>query len=130
MKNKRKAAAALGFAGEGTLKDVEVFMRAYYLHASEMQRLSALIVHRLHDCSRPFFSGHAVFSKTLREGVRLSRGHLTVTKPEILRANVGNLIRIFADAQQNRCELSHETREAMREHLDLIDDDFRRSAEH
>ncbi|HEX2226411.1 MAG TPA: [protein-PII] uridylyltransferase, partial [Candidatus Binatia bacterium] len=129
FEEQEKAAAALGFSGEGTLKDVEVFMRAYYLQAAEVQRLSALIVHRLHDCSRRFFSGHTVFSKTLRDGVRLSRGHLTVTKPEILRADPQNLIRVFADAQQYRCELSHETREAMREHLDLIDDEFRRSAE-
>jgi [protein-PII] uridylyltransferase len=129
FEEREKAAAALGFTGEGTLKEVEVFMRAYYLHAAEVQRLSALIVHRLHDCSRPFFSGHAVFSRTLREGVRLSKGHLTVTKPEILRADPVNLIRVFADAQQNRCELSHESREAMREHSDLIDDTFRRSAE-
>jgi [protein-PII] uridylyltransferase len=128
FEEQEKAAAALGFAGEGTLKDVEVFMRAYYLHAAEIQRLYALFVHRLHECSRPFFSGHAVFSKTLREGVRLSRGHLTITKPEILRADPGNLMRIFADAQQNRCELSHETREAMRKHLDSIDENYRRSA--
>jgi [protein-PII] uridylyltransferase len=124
-----KAAVALGFTGEGTLRDVEVFMRSYYLHAAEVQRLSALIVHRLHDCSRTFLSGRAVFSRTLRDGVRLSRGHLTLTKPEILRADPVNLVRVFADAQQNRCELSHETREALRQHVDLIDDDFRRSAE-
>jgi [protein-PII] uridylyltransferase len=129
FEEREKAAVALGFTGEGTLKAVEVFMRAYYLHAAEIQRLSSLIVHRLHDCSRPFFSGRAVFAKTLREGVRLSRGHLTVIKPEILRADRGNLIRVFADAQRNRCELSHETREALREHASLIDEQFRRSAD-
>ena len=129
FEEREKAAAALGFAGEGTLKAVEVFMRAYYLHAVEIQRLSSLIVHRLHDCSRRFFSGRAVFSKTLREGVRISRGHLTVTKPEILRDDPVNLIRVFADAQQNGCELSHETRQALREHLALVDESFRRSAE-
>ena len=129
FEEREKAAAALGFAGEGTLKAVEVFMRAYYLHAVEIQRLSSLIVHRLHDCSRRFFSGRAVFSKTLRDGVRISRGHLTVTKPEILRDDPVNLIRVFADAQQNRCELSHETRQALREHLALVDESFRRSAE-
>jgi [protein-PII] uridylyltransferase len=128
FEEREKAAAALGFAGEGTLKSVEVFMRAYYLHAAEVQRLSTLIVHRLHDCSRLFFSGRAVFSKTLRVGVRLSRGHLSITKPEILRAEPGNLIRVFADAQQNGCELSHETREAVRESVELIDESFRRSA--
>jgi [protein-PII] uridylyltransferase len=129
FEEQEKAAAALGFIGEGTLKPVEVFMRAYYLHAAEIQRLSTLIVHRLHDCSRPFFSGHAVFARTLRAGVHLSKGHLTVTKPEILGADSGNLIRIFAEAQQNGCELSHETRELMRAHAGLIDENFRRSAE-
>jgi [protein-PII] uridylyltransferase len=129
FEEQEKAAAALGFAGEGTLKPVEVFMRAYYLHAAEIQRMSTLIVHRLHDCSRPFFSSHAVFAKTLRAGVHLSRGHLTVTNPEILRADVDNVIRVFADAQQHGCELSHETRELMREHAGLLDDDFRRSAD-
>jgi [protein-PII] uridylyltransferase len=129
FEEQEKAAAALGFAGEGTLKAVEIFMRAYYLHAAEIQRLSSLIVHRLHDCHRPFYSGHAVFAKTLRAGVRLSRGHLTVTKPEILRADGGNLIQIFADAQQNGCELSHETRELIREHVSLVDENYRRSAE-
>jgi [protein-PII] uridylyltransferase len=124
-----KAATALGFAGEGALKAVEVFMRAYYLHAADIQRLTALVVHRITECDRPLFGGHAIFAKTLRGGVRLSRGHLTVTKPEILRAEPGNLIRIFADAQQNACELSHETRELMREHCGLIDEDFRRSAD-
>jgi [protein-PII] uridylyltransferase len=61
--------------------------------------------------------------------VRISRGHLTLTKPEILRDDPVNLIRVFADAQQNGCELSHETRQALREHLALVDESFRRSAE-
>jgi [protein-PII] uridylyltransferase len=128
FEEQERAAAALGFTGEGTLKPVEVFMRAYYLHAAEIQRLSTLIVHRLHDCSRPFFSAHAVFAKTLRPGVHLSRGHLTLTNPEIL-TDVGNVIRVFADTQQNSCELSHETRELLRERAGLLDDNFRRSAD-
>src|SRR5204863_21246 len=65
----------------------------------------------------------------LREGIRLSKGHLTVTKPEVLRTAPENLIRIFDDAQKYNCELTHETRELLRQHLDVIDDEFRRSAE-
>src|SRR5207253_6979898 len=40
-----------------------------------------------------------------------------------------NLIRIIDDAQKYNCELTHETRELLRQNLHLIDDDFRRSAE-
>jgi [protein-PII] uridylyltransferase len=128
FEEQEKVGHALGFEGERTLKGVEVFMRSYYLHASRISRLTSLIAHRLADCYRPFFNGRSVFAKTLREGVRFSRGELTITKPEILKADPGNLMRIFADAQKNRCDLSHEARSLIRAHLDLIDERFQRSA--
>ena len=120
--------AALGFQGEEGLRPVEVFMRTYYLHASQISRLSELIIHRVTDCDKPRFGASYVFGRTVREGIRLSKGHITVTKAEILRSRPENLVRIFEDAQKHGCRLSHETRELLRRHLDLIDDDFRRSA--
>src|SRR5882724_490621 len=120
--------AALGFEGERTLRGVEVFMRAYYLHAAQINRLSEVIIHRVTDCDKPRFGAKYVFGRVLREGIRLSKGHLTVTKPEVLRSSPENLIRIFDDAQKYHCQLTHETRELLRQHLDVIDDEFRRSA--
>ena len=122
-----KVAGALGFEGEGSLRAVEVFMRQYYLHAAQISRLSTLIVHRVTECDRPRFTDRLVFGRTLREGVRVSRGHINVTKPEILKAAPENLINLFDDAQKHHFQLGHDTRELLREHLDLIDDDFRRS---
>ena len=129
FEQQEKVSSALGFEGEGTLRGVEVFMRRYYLYAAQINRLSSLIIHRVTECDKPRFGARYVFGRTLREGIRLSKGHLTVTKPEVLRTNPENLIRIFDDAQKYNCELAHETRELLRQHLDLIDDDFRRSAE-
>ena len=128
FEEQEKVSRALGYQGEGSLKAVEVFMRAYYLHASQISRLAALIIHRLTDSGRPLFGGKYQFGKTLRDGVRLSQGQITITKPGILTSDPGNLIRVFADKQKNRCQLAHETRELLREHLDLIDERFRRSA--
>ncbi len=129
FEHQEKVSSALGFEGEGTLRGVEVFMRSYYLHAAQINRLSELIVHRVTDCDKPRFGAAYVFGRTLREGIRLSKGHLTVTKPEVLRTSPENLIRVFDDAQKYNCRLTHETRELLRQNLDLIDDDFRRSAE-
>src|SRR6266550_386161 len=129
FEQQEKVSSALGFEGEGTLRGVEVFMRSYYLHAAQINRLSTLIVHRVTDCDKPRFGATYVFGRMLREGIRLSKGHLTVTKPEVLRTAPENLIRIFDDAQKYNCELTHETRELLRQHLDVIDDEFRRSAE-
>ena len=127
FEHQEKVSTALGFEGEGSLRAVEVFMREYYLHAAQVSRLSSLVIHRLTDCEKPRFGAKYVFGRTLREGIRVSKGHITVTKPEVLKAHPENLIKIFDDAQKYACQLTHETRELLRQHLDLIDDEFRRS---
>lgn len=124
-----KISAALGFEGEGSLRAVEVFMRTYYLHAAQISRLSELVIHRVTDCDRPRFGAKYVFGRMLREGIRVSKGHVSVTKPEVLTAHPDNLVRIFDDAQKYNCQLTHETRELLRQHLGLIDEEYRRSAD-
>jgi [protein-PII] uridylyltransferase len=120
---------ALGFKGEGSLRGVEVFMRTYYMHAAQISRLSSLIIHRLTECDRPRFGADYVFGRNLREGVRLTKGHLMVTQADLISNHPENLIRIFEDAQKHRCRLTHETRELLRANLGVIDDEFRRSAD-
>ncbi|HVO93756.1 MAG TPA: [protein-PII] uridylyltransferase [Terriglobales bacterium] len=128
FEHQEKVSAALGFEGEGSLRAVEVFMRTYYRHAAQISRLSALVIHRVTDCDKPKFGANYVFGRTLREGIRVSKGHISITKPEVLAKHPENLLRIFDDAQKYNCQLAHETRELLRQHLQLIDDEFRRSA--
>ncbi|HWH79024.1 MAG TPA: [protein-PII] uridylyltransferase [Candidatus Binatus sp.] len=128
FEHQEKVAQALGYQGEGSLRGVEVFMRTYYLHAAQISRLSTLVIHRVIERDKSRFSEKLAFGRMLREGVRISRGQITVTKPDVLRAQPHNLITLFDDAQKYSCELSHETRELLRQNLGLIDDEFRRSA--
>ncbi|HTN72632.1 MAG TPA: ACT domain-containing protein, partial [Methylomirabilota bacterium] len=97
------------------------------LQASETNRLTASIIHRLTDSGRRGWARKYGLGRTLRDGVRISNEHITVTKPVILTKDPSNLIRIFDDMQKYACKLSHETRELIRDHLELIDDKFRRS---
>ena len=127
FEQQEKVARVLGFKDEGALKGVEAFMRSYYLRASQVSRIASLIVHRAVDASVPVPSKSRATGREIREGVRVSRGALWVSRPEILKAEPENLIRLFADAQRHRVELSHETRELIRDHLGLIDDRLRRS---
>src|ERR671924_1800205 len=77
---------------------------------------------------RPFFGAKYSFGRVVRESVRISKGQLSISEPEILQAEPGNLIRIFDDLQKSDCQMAQETRELLREHLYLIDDRLRRSA--
>lgn len=124
-------AGALGFTDDGDLKGVETFMRWYYLEAAEISRVSSLIIHRLTDPGEPaqwswrgLVAGAA--GKEIRPGVRISRGMLWITNLSAFLAKPEALLAIFSDAQKNNVELSHETRELIRQQLDRIDDDFRR----
>jgi len=126
--DQEKVAAALGFEGEGTLRGVEVFMRRYYLHAAEISRLTSLIIHRVTEAGRPLLGARYPFGRNLREGVRLARGYLSITKPELFQSEPANLIRIFDDMQKYGCQPAQDTRALVRQNLDLIDEPFRRSA--
>lgn len=128
FEEQEKVSEALGFQGEGSLKAVEVFMCTYYRHAAEISRLTELVLHRLADSDRPFFSITSGTGRTLRRGVKISKEHLTIADAAVLKGDPGNLIRVFGEMQRHGCSLNHETRELLREHLDLIDDAFRRSA--
>ena len=79
-------------------------MRNYYLHAAQISRLTILIIHRITDAPRPIFGGRYSFAKTMREGIRIAQGQLSITKPSILKSEPGNLIDVFADMQKHRCE--------------------------
>ncbi|HXV81292.1 MAG TPA: [protein-PII] uridylyltransferase [Candidatus Binatia bacterium] len=128
FEEQEKVSHALGFQGEGTLKAVEVFMRNYYLHAAQISRLTSLIIHRLTEAAAPLVGGLYSLAKTVREGICISQGQLSITKPAILESQPGNLIEVFFEMQRQRCELSHETRELLRQHAGLFDDQLRRSA--
>lgn len=128
FEEQERVARALGFKDEGALKGVEAFMRAYYLRASQVSRIATLIIHRAADSIDPSPPKGRSAGREIRDGVRVFRGTLWISKPDIPVQDPENLITIFVDAQRHGAELSHETRELIRGHLGLIDDRFRRCA--
>lgn len=127
FEEQERVARELGFKDDGALKGVEAFMRGYYLRASQVSRIATLIIHRAVDSNVPSSPTGRSAGREIREGVRVFRGTLWIFKPDILVQDPENLIKLFADAQRQRAELSHETRELIRGRLGLIDDRLRRS---
>ncbi|MGH7774562.1 MAG: [protein-PII] uridylyltransferase [Candidatus Binatia bacterium] len=128
FEEQERVGRALGFESERKLKAVEVFMRGYYLHASQVSRLTSLIIHRLTQPSGATDGKAHASGREVREGIRISGGSLWVSNPAILTLHPGNLISIFAEIQRHKVEMSQETRELLREYLSLIDERYRRSA--
>ncbi len=126
FEDQERVSGALGFEGERRLKGVEVFMRAYYLHASQVSRLTALILHRLTEHPGAHGRRYGV-GREIREGVHVSKNYLWISDPAILTSHPENLISVFSEIQKHKIAISEETRELIREHLGLIDEKFRRS---
>ena len=127
FEEQEKVSQALGFKDNGKVRGVEDFMRCYYLQASQVSRLASLIIHRVTDASEPSHLRDRLVGREVREGVRVAKGVLWISDPAILAANPENLITVFADGQRCGAEISHETRELVRQHLSLIDEHFCRS---
>lgn len=127
FEEQEKIALALGFKDDGVAKGVEAFMRSYYLHASQVSRLSSLIIHRVTESSAPPHPTGRPPGREIRQGVRISRGVLSISDPAILVAEPENLMTVFLDAQRHGAEMDHTTRELVRERLSLVDERFRRS---
>lgn len=122
-----RVSRALGFAGERKLKPVEVFMRSYYLRASQVSRLTSLIIHRVTEHPGAPDSRRYGVGRKIREGVQVSRNYLWISEPNILTSHPENLISLFADTQKHKVEISEESRELIRGHLSSMDEGLRSS---
>jgi [protein-PII] uridylyltransferase len=127
FEQQEKVAHAFGFEDDGAVKGVESFMRSYYLHASQISRLSSLIIHRITDSSEAGQRGARSSGKEIREGVRVSKGLLWISDPAVLTAHPENLVTLFVDLQRHGAEIDQTSRELIRERLHLMDERLRRS---
>ncbi|MDA0999398.1 MAG: [protein-PII] uridylyltransferase [bacterium] len=127
-----EAAPALGYSGDENATASEKMMRDYFLRARTV-----------HTFSRDFFDAldeHLKIKRwvkrkprheTLGGGLALREYHTLVLEgdgQEVL-SSPGNLMRIFDIQYRYGCQISPELRAFVRNHLDVVDDDFRTSAE-
>jgi [protein-PII] uridylyltransferase len=123
-------AAQLGFR-DGVRFGVERFMQEYYLRAGALHQLSARLVER---CARRPGSHVEAMMKRLRardigDGfTEVNREiHLPPGQPDPFQDDPVRLLKIFWYRQERGYALSAEAKDAVRGHLALIDEPFRRS---
>jgi [protein-PII] uridylyltransferase len=115
-----RIAADLGYRDDGHSRDVEQFMRAYYLHARTVNRFSDDMIARCTERSSPGIFGR-LGGRAIRPGVRIVGRELVVGDPATFRNDPSMLVRVFADAQRHGVRLSAATRRLIRADAPLID---------
>jgi [protein-PII] uridylyltransferase len=121
-----RIAAELGYRDDGPKRDVELFMRDYYLHARAVNRFSDDMIARCTERSSPGIIGR-LGGRAIRPGVRIAGRELIVGDPATFVNDPAQLLRVFADTQRHGVHFSGATRRLIRANAPLIDDRVRRS---
>jgi [protein-PII] uridylyltransferase len=125
-----QVAANLGYR-DGATFGVEQFMQQYYLRAGALHQISGRLIERC--AARPGSHVEAVMKKLRARDIgdeftELHRQiHILPAQRHCFREDPVRLLKIFWYRLEMGYELSAEAKETIRAHLELIDDEFRRS---
>jgi [protein-PII] uridylyltransferase len=128
-------AERLGYKGHAGLKQVERFMRHYFLIAKEVGDLTrifcaALEAKHLKDAPRlsrvlTSLFGSRKSGRAGHQDFRIESGRVTVANPNLFAQDPVNLIRIFKVASEQNAEVHPDALKMIRQSLRLIDDRLR-----
>src|SRR5215213_11322140 len=131
----REIAVRLGYTEHPGMKDVERFMKHYFLEAKDVGDLTAVLRAELEDrqakpapvLSRMMAKFRPAGRRTLpeTEDFTVDNNRITVANPDVFRANPINLLAIFRCAQVHNLALHPDATRAIRRSLKVIDRDFR-----
>jgi [protein-PII] uridylyltransferase len=110
-------APEMGFpAGRG---GVEAFMRAYYAHATTVNRFSDDVIDRCMQGPVPY-RGIAPSARVIRDGMRIVARTLAVSGREVFVREPAALVAVFTEAQRHEVELAPATQALIRESAELL----------
>jgi [protein-PII] uridylyltransferase len=132
-------AERLGYKGHGGLKQVERFMKHYFLIAKDVGDLTRIFCAdlearhlkeppRLSRVITSLFKGRKVMRGSHKD-FKLDSGRLNVTADDVFAMAPVNLLRIFRLASEQNAEIHPDALKIIRRSLRLIDDNLRRNAE-
>ena len=119
----------LGYEGEDGAFPIEELMRSYYIHARSVARLSRRVIDDARNSERLRRTSTQRGSHALAEGFALVDGRLEIPSASLLEERPVRLLSVFAIAQHHDVELSARAQRLVRQHLQLVDDAFRKDPE-
>ena len=130
-----QVATRLGYPQKHMLGRVEAFMRDYYQHTRNIQRITETAVHRMVPELEPAPAYRNLFgvlgAKKPRtekfDGFHAKNGLLYADSPSVFTQDPQRLMRLFQHAQVRGLDLSPELRDLVRRRLALVDRTFQYS---
>ncbi|MDQ6966468.1 MAG: HD domain-containing protein, partial [Mariprofundaceae bacterium] len=115
-------AERMGYVSEPYRPAVDAFMKDYFRHAGRIQRVSGLLCLHFQEELNPQWLTRR---RDIGDGFVLEGQRLGVRDDKVFEEDPLRLLRIFHVAQEGKRRLSGGALRQIREHVLLIDDDFR-----
>jgi [protein-PII] uridylyltransferase len=124
-----RVAARLDYKGDKRTLAIEELMRAYYLHARAVQRVSQQVISHALRLEARRKRARPSEKRPVEEGFAIADDRLEIPAASLLVERPARLISLFAVAQRHGVELSSRAQSLVREHVHLIDDAYRSDPE-
>ncbi len=134
LEKQPKVALAIGYNQEDSFVRVEVFMKDYYRHASQIYHTSQILEQRLAIQNDSKISLKSLLKSRYKppkkniDGFIISGRTLSANSPQIFKEDPGRLIRVFRHSQQSHANMDFDLKCLIRDSLTLITTDVINSA--
>ena len=125
-------AEAMEYKDTDGRRGVEVFMQAYFRHATEVGDLTRILLSNLetlHIKDGPLLERWFKRRRKVKEGYQVVNNRLTVTDEKVFLSDKLNLLRLFEEALRTGMLIHPDAMRLVKSNLDLIDNDMRTTPE-
>ncbi|MCY4657282.1 MAG: [protein-PII] uridylyltransferase [Gammaproteobacteria bacterium] len=125
----REIAERFGYQDQEGLQAIEIFMRDYYRHVLDLREVNDIVIQTIKENFRErFFTGRI---RPINDRFRLRSNYLEVKSPDVFKEHPPALMELFVHLANNRGArgVRADTIRLVREHLYLIDENFRKLPE-
>lgn len=123
-------AEAMGYKDTGGRRGVEVFMQAYFRHATEVGDLTRIFITKLeamHVKDEPLLERLFKRKRKVKAGYKVIQNRLAIADDEAFLSNKLNLLFLFEEALRTGMLIHPDAMRLVKSNLHLIDDDMRRT---
>ncbi len=127
-----QVADAMGYEDTKGRRGVEVFMQAYFLHATEVGDLTRIFLTKLeadHVKEQPLLERIFRRRPKIKSGYAVVNNRIAVEDEKKFLADKLNLLRLFEEALRTGMLIHPDAMRLVKANLDLIDDDMRNTPE-
>ncbi len=125
-------AEAMGFRDTPARRGVEIFMQAYFLHATEVGDLTRIFLTKLesmHVKAEPLLQRILKRRRKVKEGYAVIHGRLAIADDAAFLSDNLNLLRLFEEALRTGLLIHPDAMRLVKANLHLIDDPMRNTPE-